>query len=60
LLRVRKGRRGEVHEFGYGRDVIGRIPASFNSRVLRRLERERLPEKTIEVSTRYVMSKQGR
>lgn len=48
---------GEVIEFGYEDDVMGRIRTAFGSGVVKRLERERLPEKVFEVTERYVKSK---
>lgn len=48
---------GRVIEFGYGRDVMGRIQAAFEPGVIRRLERERLPREAVEVSTQYLKTR---
>ncbi|MET0646810.1 MAG: hypothetical protein ABW208_09335 [Pyrinomonadaceae bacterium] len=48
---------GEVIEFGYEDDMMGRIRTAFDSGVVRRLERERLPKEVLEVTDRYVKSK---
>jgi hypothetical protein len=48
---------GGIIEFGYGRDVMGRIQAAFESRVIQRLDRERLPKETVEVSTQFLRTK---
>lgn len=48
---------GEIIEFGYGNEVMGRIPAAFETSIVQRLERERLPKEAVEVSTQYLMTK---
>lgn len=48
---------GEIIEFGYGSDVMGRIRAGFESGMVKRLEREQLPAEAVEVSTQYLKTK---
>lgn len=48
---------GEIIEFGYGIDVMGRIRAPFESGMVKRLEREKLPAEVVEVSTQYLKTK---
>lgn len=48
---------GDVIEFGYEDDVMGRIRADFGSGLVQRLERGRLPKETVEVSTPYLKAR---
>jgi len=52
-------RQGTV-EFGYGSAVLGRLRVKFESKAVTRLDRERLPEDVIEVSSKYLKARQQR
>jgi hypothetical protein len=51
--------RGTV-EFGYGHQVMGRIPLGFDADAVIRLDRQRLPGTVVPVSAEYLKAKQGR
>jgi hypothetical protein len=44
-------------ELGYGSEVLGRVPVKFESEAMNRLDRERLPEDVIVVSTESLETK---
>jgi|SRR5215217_5680183 len=44
-------------EFGYGSQLLGRLPEEFESRAVNRLDRERLPEDVVVVSAEYLKTK---
>jgi hypothetical protein len=44
-------------EFGYGSQVLGRLPVEFESGAVNRLDREQLPEDVVVVSAEYLKTK---
>jgi len=52
-------RRGTI-EFGYGGKLMGTIPLAFDFQAVTQLDRKRLPKEIVEVSSRYLKTKQRR
>jgi len=49
-----------IIEFGYGGKLLGRVRVGFESKIVKRLERTRLPKEMVEVSTAYLKAKHRR
>lgn len=41
-------------EFGYGNEVMGRLPAKFESKAVNRLDRKRVPKDVVVVSAKHL------
>lgn len=51
--------RGTI-EFGYGGKLMGKIPLAFDFQAVKQLDRKRLPKEVVEVSSKYLITKQYR